>query len=453
MLYSAPLPYTSDATAFYAAIADLPWAVWLDSGGRDRYDILAAQPVATLVTQGPHTKIADAAGVRSSSADPFTLLREQLGCPLESVADIKFAGGALGYWGYDLARRQSDLPSLALDAEGLPEMAIGIYDWAIQLDHQQRTAQLISHNRYPQTAQIIPQILERLQRNNNAERVTFKVHGPITSNFSRAAYGIAFNAVQAYLHAGDCYQINLAQRFLARASGDAFAAYRTLRQLSPAPYAAFLNLPHAQILCASPERFLQVQQGHVETKPIKGTRPSVADAQQNALLVKDLLNSTKDRAENLMIVDLLRNDLGKNCAPGSVQVPHLFEVESYATVHHLVSTVTGELADGRDAIALLRDCFPGGSVTGAPKQRAMEIIEQLEPQRRGIYCGSIGYIGFDGNMDCNIAIRTLVYAGGEIRCWAGGGIVADSEAGAEYQETLDKAAPMLELLRYYGGTD
>lgn len=453
MLYSAPLPYISDAAAYYAAIADLPWAVWLDSGGRGRYDILAAQPAATLITQGQHTQVSDAAGVRTSGADPFALLREQLGSPLESAADIKFAGGALGYWGYDLARRQSHLPSLALDAEGLPEMAIGIYDWALQLDHQEKTAQLVSHNRYPQTAQIIPQILERLLRNNAAARVTFKVHGRITSNFSRSGYEIAFRAVQAYLRAGDCYQINLAQRFAAQASGDAFAAYCTLRQLSPAPYAAFLNLPYAQILCASPERFLQVLQGHVETKPIKGTRPSVADAEQNAKLVQDLRSSPKDRAENLMIVDLLRNDLGKNCATGSVQVPRLFEVESYATVHHLVSTVTGELAAGCDALALLRDCFPGGSVTGAPKQRAMEIIEQLEPQRRGIYCGAIGYIGFDGNMDCNIAIRTLVYAGGEIRCWAGGGIVADSEVGAEYQETLDKAAPMLELLRYYGATD
>ncbi len=453
MLHRTPLPYTSDAAAFYAAIADLPWAVWLDSGGRGRYDLIAAQPVATLVTQGAQTQISDLEGVRYSSADPFMLLREQLGAPSECIPDIKFAGGALGFWGYDLARRQSHLPSLALDAEGLPEMAIGIYDWALQLDHQERTAQLISHNRYPQTAQIIPQIIGRLCRNNNALRETFKIHGRITSNFSRSSYDAAFSAVQDYLRAGDCYQVNLAQRFTAQASGDAFSAYCTLRQLSPAPYAAFLNLPYAQILCASPERFLQVQQGHVETKPIKGTRPSVADAQQNALLVQDLLNSSKDRAENLMIVDLLRNDLSKNCAPGSVQVPHLFEVESYATVHHLVSTVTGELAAGRDAIALLRDCFPGGSVTGAPKQRAMEIIEQLEPQRRGIYCGAIGYVGFDGNMDCNIAIRTLVYADGEIRCWAGGGIVADSEAGAEYQETLDKAAAMLELLRHYGGTD
>lgn len=452
MLFRAPLPYTSNAAAYYAAIADLPWAVWLDSGGRGRYDILTAQPAVTLVTQGMQTLISDSAGEHTSPDNPFALLAEHLNKKFEQIPDIKFAGGALGYWGYDLARWQAQLPALAADAEGLPEMAVGIYDWALQFDHREKTAQLISHNRYPQTAQIIPQILERLHREINVPGNNFQVHGEVSSNFTRASYEKAFKAVQAYLHDGDCYQINLAQRFVARASGDAFTAYRTLRELSPAPYSAFLNLPHAQILCASPERFLQVLQGHVETRPIKGTRPSVADARQNALLLQDLKRNPKDRAENLMIVDLLRNDLGKNCVPGSVQVPSLFEVESYATVHHLVSTVTGELVAGRDALALLRDCFPGGSVTGAPKQRAMQIIEQLEPQRRGIYCGSIGYVGFDGNMDCNIAIRTLVYAGGEIRCWAGGGIVADSEVGAEYQETLDKAAAMLELLRRYGGT-
>jgi para-aminobenzoate synthetase component 1 len=454
MLFSAPLPYNSDATAFYAAIDDLPWAVWLDSGGRDRYDILVAQPAVTLVTRGEQTEISNADGIRYSSADPFSLLREHLGILSEPIPGIKFAGGALGYWGYDLARRLSDMPSQAQDAEGLPEMAIGIYDWALQLDHKQKTAQLISCNLFPQTAKIIPQILSRLLGEHKPTvQESFRVNGGIVSNFTRSSYGAAFAAVQAYLHAGDCYQINLAQRFSARASGNAFAAYCKLRQLSPAPYSAFLNLPQVQILCASPECFLQVQQGHVETRPIKGTRPSVADAQQNALLLQDLKSNPKDRAENLMIVDLLRNDLGKNCVSGSVRVPSLFQVESYATVHHLVSTVTGELAAGRDAIALLRDCFPGGSVTGAPKQRAMQIIEQLEPQRRGIYCGAIGYIGFDGNMDCNIVIRTLVFSDGEIRCWAGGGIVADSEVGAEYQETLDKAAAMLALLRQYGGGD
>jgi para-aminobenzoate synthetase component 1 len=453
MLHTASLPYTDDVCSLYRAIADLPWAVWLDSGGRGRYDILTAQPAVTLLTRGAQTLIRDAAGEKYSSLDTFVLLREHLGQNLEVRPDIKFAGGALGYWGYDLARQFMQIPMKAEDIEGLPDMAIGIYDWAIQLDHQEKTAQLVSYQRYPETKQLIAQILARLKVNAVAPSAEFCVHGRIASNFTRAGYGQAFASVQAYLHAGDCYQINLAQRFSAQASGDAFAAYCTLRELSPAPYAAFLNLPQMQILCASPERFLQVQQGQVETRPIKGTRPSVADEAQNALLVEDLRNNPKDRAENLMIVDLLRNDLGKACSAGSVRVPRLFEVESYATVHHLVSTVTGELAPGNDALSLLRDCFPGGSITGAPKQRAMEIIEELEPQRRGIYCGSIGYIGFDGNMDCNIAIRTLIYAAGEIRCWAGGGIVSDSDMDAEYQETLDKAAAMLEVLRHFGGTD
>jgi para-aminobenzoate synthetase component I len=224
-----------------------------------------------------------------------------------------------------------------------------------------------------------------------------------------------------------------------------------LRRMSKAPYSAFLDWPQLQILCASPERFLRVRQGRVETRPIKGTRPRSADAVEDTRLAEELRHHPKDRAENLMIVDLLRNDLGKNCEPGSVRVPKLFEVESYSNVHHLVSTVEGKLRAGCDALDLLRDCFPGGSITGAPKQRAMEIIEQLEPQRRGVYCGSIGYVGFDGNMDTNIAIRTLIHANNEIRCWAGGGIVADSQCDAEYQETLDKASEMLALLQRFGG--
>jgi para-aminobenzoate synthetase component 1 len=201
------------------------------------------------------------------------------------------------------------------------------------------------------------------------------------------------------------------------------------------------------VLSASPERFLKVESGRVETKPIKGTRPRAGHARLDAELVKALLASDKDRAENLMIVDLLRNDLSKNCRLSSVKVPRLFDVESYATVHHLVSTVVGELDEGRDAIDLVRGAFPGGSITGAPKLRAMQIIEELEPHRRGVYCGAIGYVGFDGNMDLNIAIRTLVMSRGEARFWAGGGIVADSKMEDEYQETFDKAAAMLKLLQ------
>lgn len=451
MLYSTQLPYAADAAAYFSAIADLPWAVWLDSGGRGRYDILCAQPTVTLATYGGYTEIVNVTGVQRSSADPFDLLRQQLGEPAAAIPGIPFMGGALGYWGYDLARRLFTLPPSTQDAEQLPDMMAGIYDWAVVLDHQEKTARLVSQQRDQTTVQVLPKILARLQQGGNVPRGEFKIHGRIRSNFSRAEYQSAFDTIRHYLHAGDCYQVNLAQRYTACAAGDSFPAYLELRRLSPAPYSAFLNFPHAQILCASPERFLQVRQGRVETNPIKGTRPRHNNPLEDLKIARELGQSDKDRAENLMIVDLLRNDLGKSCMSGSVQVPKLFELESFAQVHHLVSTVTGQLASGCDALALLRDCFPGGSVTGAPKQRVMQIIEQLEPHRRGVYCGAIGYVGFDGNMDSNIAIRTLVFAGGEIRFWAGGGIVADSNADAEYQETLDKAAAMLSVLQQYGG--
>ena len=438
--YCTPLPYQPDASRYYAALADLPWAVWLDSGGMARYDILAASPHRTLTLDEG-----------TAQGDPFALLRSALGERVAPVADVPFAGGALGYWGYDLARRMMALPDIAPAAGHLPDMAVGIYDWALVIDHHTRTTSLVSHQCFSETTVLLPQILKRLEGKQALPADTFRVHGNIVSNFTPESYANAFDQVQNYLQAGDCYQINLAQRFSAQAEGDAFAAYLKLRELSPAPYSAFINLPQAQILCASPERFLRVENGIVETKPIKGTRPRSSNAQQDQQLADELHEHPKDRAENLMIVDLLRSDLGKNCVPGSVRTPKLFEVESFANVHHLVSTVRGQLAAGRDALDVLRDCFPGGSITGAPKQRAMQIIEQLEPNRRGAYCGVIGYIGFDGNMDTNITIRTMVYSNNGIRCWAGGGIVADSVGADEYQETFDKASVMLELLEQFGG--
>ncbi|MFZ2541715.1 MAG: aminodeoxychorismate synthase component I [Gallionella sp.] len=438
--YCAALPYQPDAACYYAALADLPWAVWLDSGGMARYDILTAAPQRTLVLNDEATQ-----------DDPFDLLRRELGERLTPISNVPFAGGVLGYWSYDLACRMTALSSISQDAEHLPYMAVGIYDWALVLDHQLQSSYLVSHQRFTETVELLPIILARLQNQLPLPADTFQVHGKVRSNFTPESYATAFKAVQKYLQEGDCYQVNLAQRFSAKAEGNAFGAYLKLRSLSPAPYAAFLNLPQIQILCNSPECFISVQNGKVETKPIKGTRPRSSNVQKDSQLADELRNHPKDRAENLMIVDLLRSDLGKSCLPGSVLVPKLFEVESFANVHHLVSTVEGQLAPGRDALDVLRDCFPGGSVTGAPKLRAMQIIEQLEPNRRGIYCGAIGYVGFDGNMDTNIVIRTLVYSGNEIRCWAGGGIVADSDEKAEYQETLDKASAMLKLLNQYGG--
>ncbi len=438
------LPYSVHASHYFRAIADLPWAIWLDSGGKDRYDILVAQPVATLTTHGKRTDITDAAGTRYSEADPFSLLRNALGTCCDSEPEIVFCGGAVGYWSYDLKHHNG------AKTQQLPEIAVGIYDWAVQIDHLTETACLVSRLKFPETAAQLSKIAARLQQSVPPLQ-PFQVTGKIDSNLSRAEYAAAFTKIQDYLTAGDCYQVNLAQRFAVAAQGDALSAYLHLRELSPAPFSAFLNLPQLQILCNSPERFLQVHQRVVETKPIKGTRPRSPDLAIDEQLKQDLLNHPKDRAENLMIVDLLRNDLGKSCEVGSVKVSQLFQIESYATVHHLVSTIHARLRPTQDALSVFNDCFPGGSITGAPKQRAMEIIAQLEPHSRGVYCGAIAYLGWDGNMDSNIAIRTLTLAAGEIQFSVGGGIVADSECDSEYQETLDKAAAMFELLRHFGG--
>jgi para-aminobenzoate synthetase component 1 len=264
---------------------------------------------------------------------------------------------------------------------------------------------------------------------------------------SARQYQRAVEAIQRYILAGDCYQVNLAQRFSSRFDGDPWDAYRMLRPLAAAHFAGYMECSNkTRLLCLSPERFLKLAGQRVEARPIKGTRPRHEDALADKASADELRQSAKDRAENLMIVDLLRNDMGRNCKPGSIQVDRLFELESYPTVHHLVSTISGELRDGRNAGDLLRDCFPGGSITGAPKRRAMEIIEELEPDPRQAYCGSMLYISADGRMDSNIAIRSLLCEEDRISCWGGGGIVADSEWESEYQETWDKVGRFIKAL-------
>jgi para-aminobenzoate synthetase component 1 len=427
--------------------------VFLDSGfpasHQGRYDIIAAEPFITLVTRGDVTETRSGATVRHSTDNPFDLVKQMLGETAEAINGLPFCGGAIGYFGYDLARRLEKLPTLARDAENIPDMAIGIYDWALVVDHHERRSFLVNAGRNPATTARWSQLCQAFSQPAAAAHGPFSVHGKAIANMSHAEYAQAFQRIQHYIHEGDCYQVNLAQRFAAPCQGDLWTAYAHLRHINPAPFSAFLNLPDVQVLSSSPERFLKVQDSVVETKPIKGTRPRSPNPEADMYSIQALQESLKDRAENLMIVDLLRNDIGKNCLPGSVHVPALFAVESYTTVHHLVSTVRGKLAAGHHALDLLRDCFPGGSITGAPKIRAMEIIEELEPHRRGIYCGSIAYIGFDGNMDSNIAIRTLVHSHNTLRCWAGGGIVADSDPEREYQECFHKAAAMLALLERF----
>jgi para-aminobenzoate synthetase component 1 len=454
MFRIAELPYQPDSARLFEPIADLPWAVFLDSGrhhpGQSRYDILASEPFVTLQTHGNMTEVRTREGTALLPDDPFVLLRRHLGPPARLRSALPFWGGAIGYFAYDLARRPEwglRLPSRAQDAERLPEMAVGIYDWAVVVDHLEQRTWLVGGTRDPETLARWDEIAGRfLQPAAERARAPFTVTAPAVSNLNEHEYAHAFRRIQDYIQAGDCYQVNLAQRFAAPAQGDPWLACQALRVINPAPHAAYLSTPQAQILSSSPERFLRVEYGQVETRPIKGTRPRAGHARLDAELAEALRTSEKDRAENVMIVDLLRNDLSKVCAPHSVRVPRLFDVESFPTVHHLVSTVTGELRPGHDALDLLRACFPGGSISGAPKLRAMQIIEELEPHRRGVYCGAIGYVGYNGNMDTSIAIRTLVYSGGTVRLWAGGGIVADSTLEEEYQESFDKARAMLRLL-------
>ncbi len=447
---NAELAYQPDSSVLFEAIRDLDWPVFLDSANTDdsRYDIMAASPFITLQTSDQVTTINNNDGsVEQSSNDPFELLQSTLMQYAQVANELPFSGGAIGYFGYDLGRRIEKLPELAKDAENMPDMAVGIYDWAIINDHQTQRCYLVSHGFNPNTEKQWKNLVERFNLDHQPHNETFIVKGDLTSNLDEQAYETAFNKIQHYITEGDCYQVNLAKRFEIEAQGDPWHAYKILRKENAAPFSAFFNTPAASILSSSPERLLHVANGHVETKPIKGTRPrDLTDPVHDQQLAEQLQSSTKDRAENLMIVDLLRNDLGKVCKPGSIKVPTPFAIESFATVHHLVSTITGQLADKQTAVSLLRACFPGGSITGAPKLRSMEIIEELEPHRRGAYCGSIAYIGFDGKMDSNITIRTLVYNDNRLRFWAGGGIVADSNAASEHQEVLDKAAAIFNVL-------
>ncbi len=470
-MYTYPLPYYHDSSLLFEHIAHQAWAVFLDSGqllesatGKPgsqfgRYDMIAAEPFITLKSCGIETEIGQDGIQTSSKEDPFVILKQLLQQYPAPKSKYPFSGGALGYFAYDLGRRLEVIANTSLP-EVIPDMMIGFYDWVIIVDHREKRTELVSHCLHAST---LPK-LEALQKlfnspfqyakKNDEYNTEFIVNSSIKANFTTQQYAQAFSKIEQYIANGDCYQVNLAQRFSAVVTGDSWQAYKKLRQISAAPFMAYMNLPltsdeNFQVLSNSPERFLQTDGTHVETRPIKGTRPRSKDLVEDLANAQDLLTSAKDRAENVMIVDLLRNDLGKNCEIGSVVTTHLFQLQSFANVHHLVSIVIGKLKLGATAIDILRGAFPGGSITGAPKLRAMQIIEELEPNRRGLYCGAIGYIAFDGNMDTNIAIRTAVICKNELSFYAGGGIVADSQAKTEFNEILDKASNFNTLIKFF----
>jgi para-aminobenzoate synthetase component 1 len=452
------IPYR-DPLELFAPFANDRHAVLLESavtdGERGRYSYIAAEPFLILRSKDGNIVL----GERELQGNPFHLLDEQLGrFKLSPVPDLPpFQGGAAGYFGYELAQHLERVPMARHDEMRFPDMAIGFHDVVIAIDHEAQRAWILSSgfpaidagDREQLKIDRLNHIVRRLK--SVAALSPLSAAGArfeLQSNFTQPSYETAVQRVIDYILAGDIFQANLSQclqaRMPERLSG--FELYRRLRKINPAPFAALVKFGGVEIVSASPERFLKLYQGRVETCPIKGTRPRGTTPQADQALAAELLASEKDRAENVMIVDLLRNDLSRVCRDGTVTVPRLCELETFATVFHLVSTVTGELQPDKTAVDLLAACYPGGSITGAPKIRAMEIIAELEPTRRGPYCGSIGYIGFDGSMDTSITIRTYGIKDGMVTFQAGGGIVADSRPTDEYDETVAKARALIRAL-------
>ena len=365
---------------------------------------------------------------------------------VKSVSEMVFSGGVLGVLSYELGRVWMGL-SASTKPRLINDGFIALYDWMVVVDHERRVAQLVRQGLNDIADSDWQALVKQLSDVSTCDFRPLRHVGRLIKNgLSNDAYRKGIHAIKHFIKEGDVYQINFTHRFDALSDYSAEELYLALRELSPAPFGAYIDAGSYQVLSNSPEQFLKLQGIEVETKPIKGTRPRGESIQKDAQVLADLAASDKDRAENLMIVDLLRNDLGRVCVPGSIHVPKLFHVESYATVHHLVSTVSGQLRDGEDAVSLLKACFPGGSITGAPKHRAMQLIDELEQESRELYCGSVVRFGFDGSLDSSITIRSIVKKDDALYYWAGGGIVADSEADNEYQESLDKATAFMRLL-------
>lgn len=433
------LPYFKHSSDLFEKIRLRDHSVWLDSsypdGYKGRFDIMAAEPVQVL---------------HGSDSNVLKQLREAVteyfGNANSPDPDLPFIGGAIGFLSYDLS--DADIPAQdnLQRSFNFPKSCIGIYSWALIQDHRRRRCVLACSPRLPHSEQ---EALKELFLEDTPPQASLnppKLGSSFSRSISEQRYHQDFDRIQQYILAGDCYQVNYTQHFWAPFSGDPWPVYQTLRHVAKAPFSAYFNIPEGTVLSVSPERFIKLNGRHVETKPIKGTQPRHNDPFIDADRAKALCNSSKDMAENLMIVDLMRNDIGRCSVPGSVVVDKLFELESYSNVHHLVSTISSELAPESDAIDILLACFPGGSITGAPKRRAMEIIKELEATERSVYCGSMFYLSADGNMDSSICIRTFVVCEDEIHCWGGGGLVVDSLWDSEYNESIQKVERFMSAL-------
>jgi para-aminobenzoate synthetase component I len=454
----------SSLDLFERFYSDKPFCFFLDSGmdhGKlGRFSFMGAEPSLIVRSKGRLVEVIE----KPSAISHQLLAKRFIGNPFVALKDllkqysddfwhdeIPFLGGAVGYFGYDLGHFIEKLPSTAIDDIDVPDMCLGFYDNIIAVDHVKNKIYKINLDRLEKSQ--IPNPLPdyvvqagKSQTNPNIQIPNYKFD--IKSNFLKEAYIFAINRAKEYIRQGDIYQVNLSQRFTTDLTMPPLELYKRLREINPAPFAAYLDFGESKIISSSPERFLKVDAKNrsIETRPIKGTRPRGQTKPEDEGLKEELINSPKDRAEHIMIVDLERNDLGRVCEYGSVKPTEFIALEKYATVFHLVSTISGTLKNDVDAVDCLLNCFPGGSITGAPKIRSMEIIDELEPTKRSAYTGAIGYMGFNGNMDTNIVIRTFIAKGDKLYFQVGGGIVADSDPEAEYQETLDKAKALIEAL-------
>lgn len=439
MLKVISLNYTADTVTLFARIAHLPGAVWLDSGRPNndmgRYDIMTALPIKIL---SPENKPTDQNAFEYIETTRATLPKTHGNSPF----DI----GLVGFFSYETDQPASKKPKIV----HTPEFIWGVYLQSLVIDHLQHTANLY----YWDEGEIADaeKLLSLLKGNdiNDETDVSreFEVH-EIISLTNRQVYDRNFEKILDNIRHGNTYQVNYTQAHLARYLGNTFTAYRALREKLPSPYSGFLSFDKTKVLSFSPEQFIQKEGHRLITRPIKGTRPRHFDQTIDKLNRHELENSDKDKAENLMIVDLLRNDLSKHAIPSTVHVDKLFELQSFENVHHLVSTISARLDSSTPAMEVLKSAWPGGSITGAPKKKAMAIIDKLEPHQRGVYCGSIGYLSADGNMDTNICIRTISCDDRRMACWAGGGIVADSDVSLEYHEALNKIETLLEGLAHF----
>lgn len=395
-----------------------------------RYTFMGANPFLVISASGENIEITTHSKTVRHKGNPFDTLKELLGrYKIANDVNEPFPCGTVGFFGYDLAHILEELPSRTLPDLNFPDLFFAFYNKVIRIDTIQNTAKIVSID--------IP--AEPVNRSPTYISKGKQVKPTVKCNFTKQDYLETIKRAKSYIAAGDIYQVNLSQRFHTKLNKNHFEIFRRLREYSPAPYSALIQLGEKSVISSSPELFLELKNGIAITRPIKGTRPRGKGDALDKKLSEELIASPKDRSELTMIIDLERNDLGKVCEPNSVKVSQFQALETHPTVHHLVATVEGKISQGIDAIDLVKAMFPGGSVTGAPKVRAMEIIDELEPARRSVYTGAFGYIGFDGNMTLAMAIRTLLADKNDLYYQSGGAIVADSDPENEYDETLVKA--------------